>query len=111
VGEQFDTVGELDMSITLDVEHHQLEAMSLQELCKEVIEPTVLDFDDDVLFVEYESFSCEFDINECFDEGFYAAYESFSFDPIIPDILFESYKSKFVEPEVIVTENLIEIRL
>ena len=102
------------MSITTEVEHCDLdesEAICFQESCEEEVEPTNLKYDNDTFSVEYESFSCEFDINECFDEGFYAAYESFSFDPIIPDILFELYKSKFVEPEVIVTENLIEIRL
>ena len=29
----------------------------------EVIEPTILDFKDDTLSIEYESFSCGFDVN------------------------------------------------
>jgi len=53
--------------------------MSLQESCEEVIEPTILDFDDDILFVEFESFSCGFDIDEGFDEGFCVEYESYFF--------------------------------
>jgi len=100
VGEQFDTTGEIDMSITHDVEHHDIdesEAICLQESCQELVEPTNLDLDDAILYVEYESFSCEFDINKSLDECFYVEYESFSFDPISTDLLFESCKSEFVE--------------
>jgi len=95
------------MSVTTD-EHHErdeTEKAILQEICVEVIEPTKLEFNDDNLSIEYESFSCEFDGNESFDEGFYAEYESFSFYPILAGLLFESHKSKFVESEAIVTEH------
>jgi len=52
-----------------------------------------LDFDDDVLDAEYESFSCGFDITEGLDMGFHVKYESFSFDPVISDLLFKLYDS------------------
>jgi len=71
-------------------------------LLEKEVESTNLEFDDHILFVEYEYFSWGFDINESFDEGFCVEYESFSFDPIIMDILFESSKSKFVESETFV---------
>ena len=48
-----------------------------------------MDFDDDILYVEYESFSCGFDVTEGLDVGFHVEYESFFFDPIIPDLLFK----------------------
>ena len=51
VGEHYDTICELDISITPEVEPRDLdksqEAIS-QELCDEVTEPTILDFDDDI---------------------------------------------------------------
>jgi len=46
--------------------------------------PTTLEFNDDILSVEYESFSCGLDVNESFDGSFCIEYESFSFDPLIP---------------------------
>ena len=49
------------------------------------VEPTSLEFDDDNFSVEYESFSCGSNINECLDADFYVEFESFSFDPIIRD--------------------------
>ena len=48
-----------------------------------------MDFDDNILYAEYESFSCGFDVTEGLDVGFYVEYESFSFDPVIPDFLFK----------------------
>ena len=72
------------MSITPDVEHHEIdgsEAVILQESCEEVLEPTILDFDDDIVLVEYESFACGFDIYESFNEGLCVEYEYFSVDP------------------------------
>jgi len=47
-----------------------------------------LDFDDDILDAEYESFSYGFNVTEGLDVGFHVEYESFSFDPVIPDLLF-----------------------
>jgi len=41
--------------------------MSLQESCEEVIEPTKLELHDDILSIEYESFSCGFDVNASLD--------------------------------------------
>jgi len=48
-----------------------------------------LDFDDDILSAEYESFSYGFDATEGLDLGFHVEYEVFSFDSIIPDLLFK----------------------
>jgi len=50
-------------------------------------------------------FHVGFDANVGLDVNLYAEYESFSFDPIQPDFLFEFHKSKFVESEAIVTEH------
>jgi len=61
VGEQFDNAGELDMSITRDVEHHDIdesEAIYLQESHEEKVKPVDLALDDAILSVEYEHFSC-----------------------------------------------------
>jgi len=98
---------DLDMSVTMDQHHerNEIEEAILQETCVEVIEPTNLEFNDDILSIEYESFLCEFDDNESFDESFCTEYESFSFNPILAGLLFESHKSKFVESEAIVTEH------
>ena len=92
MGEQSDIISELDISITPKVEPRNLdesqEAIS-QELCDEITKPTILDFDDDIFYAEYESFSYGFDVTEGLDVGFHVEYESFSFDPIIPDLLFK----------------------
>ena len=57
--EQFDIISELDISITPAVEPHDLDDSKdiSRELHDEVTEPTILDFDDDILYAEYESFS------------------------------------------------------
>ena len=52
--------------------------------------------------IEYESFSYGFDINEGRDEGFCIEYESFSFDPMMTDLLLESRKFEFIESEILV---------
>jgi len=92
VSEQSETISELDISITPEVEPRDLdksqEAIS-KELCDEVTEPNILDFNDDILYAEYESFSCGFDVAEGLDVGFNIEYESFSFDPIIPNLVFK----------------------
>jgi len=75
VDEDLENPSELDMSITSDIDHHEIDEpgeILLPETCVEVIEPTILDFDDATLSVEYESFSCRFYIIESFDEGFCA---------------------------------------
>ena len=41
-----------------------------------------MDFNDDILSIEYKSFSCGFDANVGLDVDLCAEYESFSFDPI-----------------------------
>jgi len=91
VGEQSDTISELDTRITPEVEPYDLDDLKgiLQELCNKVIELTILDFDDDIFYVEYESFSCQLDVTEGFDVGFHVKHESFSFDPVILDLLFQ----------------------
>ena len=97
---------DLDMSITSEIEHHdESEAIYFQQSCEEVVEPINLEYDENILCVEYESFACGFDINESFDKGFCIECESFSFDPIITPLSFESHKSKFVKSENIATKN------
>ena len=60
---------------------------------------------DDSLSIEYESFACRFDDNEDFDEDFCTEYESFSFDPLQADLLFEYCKSEIVEFDNVIIEN------
>jgi len=48
-----------------------------------------LDFDDDILYAEYESFSYGLDVTEGFDVGFHVEFETFSFEPVIPNLLFK----------------------
>ena len=52
--------------------------------------PTMFDFDDDILCAECESFSCVLDVTEGLDVDFHVEFESFSFDLVIPDLLFKS---------------------
>ena len=62
VCEQSDIACELDISITPEVEPRDLaesqEDIS-QELCDEVTEPTILDFEDDILSIKYESYHAD----------------------------------------------------
>jgi len=60
MGKQSDLVSELEMSIAPRIELHDLDDSKdiSQESCEEEVEPTILDFDDDILYAEYESFSC-----------------------------------------------------
>jgi len=108
VGDDLGNPSELDVSIKSNIKHHDLdesEVISLQEPCEEGIEPTNLDFDDDILIMEYKSFSYGFDVNVSLDVDLCVEYESFSFDPIQTALLFENCKFAFVEFETIVTEN------
>ena len=83
-GRALESASELDMSIPSAIEHHdKLEDIS-QESCEEEVEPTNLEFNIDILSVEYEYFSCGFDITTSLDKSFSIEYESFSFDPLIP---------------------------
>jgi len=95
------------LSVTTDFEHHELDelddTLSL-ELYEEEATPTKLEFNNDILSIEYGSFSCEFDVNVCWDVNLCAEYESFYFNPIHPSFLCESHKAKFVESEAIVPE-------
>jgi len=81
VGEQSDTVSESDTSIAPAVKLHDLDDMIAisQELCNEITEPIILDFDDDILYAEYEFFSYGLDVTEGFDVGFHVEYQTFSF--------------------------------
>ena len=55
-GQEPERPDELDMSIPSAIEHHdKLEDIS-QESCEEKVEPTTLEFNDDILSVEYEFF-------------------------------------------------------
>jgi len=53
----------------------------------------------------WKSFSYEFETDGSSDDGVCADYESFSFDPIQTDFLFEYYKSEFVKYEIISTKH------
>jgi len=66
-----------------------------------------LEFDDEIISIEYKSFSCAFDINEGVDEGLCVEYESFSFHPVITNSILEKYKSKFVESETFMSMTLV----
>jgi len=64
-----------------------------------------LDFDDDILSIEYGSFSCGFDVNVSLDVDLCDEYESFSFDPVQANHLFEYCKSEIVESNNVVITN------
>jgi len=92
------------MSIISEIKHHDIDESKdtwLQESCKEEVEPTNLEYDDDILHVEYESFSYGLDANEDLDVDYRVEYGSFSFDSISSDHILEKSKSKFVESEAI----------
>jgi len=96
------------LSVKIDFEHHEIEESEepiLQRHCEETLEPTRLKFIDDILFIEYEYFSCGFDVNVGLDVDLCAEYEPFSFDPIRIDHLYGNCKSKFVECRSIATKN------
>jgi len=65
-----------------------------------------LDIDDDILSVEYDNFSCGFDVSVSLDVDLGAKYESFSFDPIQADLIFQYCKSEIIESNNAVTKNL-----
>jgi len=98
-GEEFESVSEFD-------EHHEFNES--EDICVRVVEPTNLQFDNDNFSVEYESFSCGFDVNEGLNVDTCVEYNSFSFDPVITNHLFEPPKSKFLEFKTFVpmTANL-----
>ena len=83
MGEQCDTIGELDLSIMTEVKPYDLDSSEdiSSETCEEKIEPTILDFDDDVLSIENESFLCGFDVNVSLDVDLCAEYASFLLTP------------------------------
>ena len=93
VGKQSDFDSELDICIIPAVEFHDLDESKdvSQKLHEEVIvtAPAMFDFDD-ILSAGYESFSYKLDVTEGFDVDSHFEYESFSFDPIMPDLLIES---------------------
>ena len=105
--EQSDSDSELEISTIPALEFHDLGDSKdvSQELHDEIPELTMFDFDDNILPVEYESFSGEFGIHGSSDDGFHADYESFSFNSIQSDFLFESSKSESVESEMITTDD------
>ena len=107
-GDECGNPSELDLSITIDFEHHEIEESEetiLQRQCEETLEPSRLEFSNDILSIEYEYFSCGFDVNVDLDVDLCAEYESFPFDPIRIDLLFENCKYKFVESENIATKK------
>ena len=83
------------MSMKSNIEHHELDESDFcsHESCEEDVEPTILDIDDDILSIEYESFSCGFDVTLGLYLDLCAEYESFLFNPIHTDLPFESCKS------------------
>jgi len=58
--------------------HTEYESFSFDS----VIPDLLFKLDDNILYVECESFSGEFDVHGSLDDGFCADYESFSFDSI-----------------------------
>jgi len=58
VGDYLKNPNELDMSITIEVEPHDLDNSKdiSHKSCKKEDGPTNMEFDDDVLYVEYEFF-------------------------------------------------------
>jgi len=64
-----------------------------------------LDFDDDILSIEYESFSCGFDVNVSLDMDLYAEYESVSFDHVQPKSFLNICKFQIVKSNNVVTKN------
>ena len=90
VGDDLEILGGLDMSTGTEVKHHDLDDSEdiSHELYDEVTEPIILNFDDDIPSIEYESFSSGLDVNVSLDVDLYAEYESFSFDPVEADLLF-----------------------
>jgi len=107
VGEDLKSASKLDMGITPKIEHCDLDNSKdiSQETCEEKIKPTILDFDDNILSVEYESFLCGFDVNVSLNVDLCVEYASFSFDSIQIDFLFESSNSELVEYESIAAET------
>ena len=73
----------------------------------EVIGPPKLKFNNDVLAIEYASFSSGFDVTVGLDVDLCAEYESFSFDPNQTNILFKSCKFEFVNSETFVPMTFI----
>ena len=71
----------------------------------EIPELTIFELDDNILHVENESFSCEFETHGSSNDGFCPDYESFSFDSIQTDFLFESRRSESTEFEMITTDD------
>jgi len=90
VGDALEIPGGLDMSTATEVKPPYLDDSKdiTQQLCDEVTESTILDFDDDILSIEYESLSCGFDDIVSLNVDVCAEYESFSFDPVEADLLF-----------------------
>jgi len=107
VGDDIEIPGGLDMGTATEVKPYGLDDSKeiSQESCNEVTKPTILDFDDDILSIEYESFSCGVDVNVSLDVDLSDEYESFSFDPIQADLLFEYYKSEIVESNNVFIKN------
>ena len=108
--EQSDSDSELEISTIPALEFHDLGDSKdvSQELHDEIPELTMFEFDDNILPVEYESFSGEFGIHGSSNDGFRADYESFSFNSIQSDFFFESSKSESVESEMITTDDFID---
>ena len=96
------------MSITPKIEHRDFDESDytiLQETIVDVIEPTTLKSNDDILSIEYESFSYGFDVNMSLDVDLCAEYESFPFNSIQTNILFETCKFEAIESDNLVIMN------
>jgi len=88
-GEEFENASELDLKISTEDEPLDIdesEDICLRETCEAVVEPTNLEFDHYILYVEYESFSYGLDESEGLDAADCVQYKSFSFDPVISDL-------------------------
>jgi len=87
------------MSITSKVEYHGIDEskdICLQESYEEQDKPITLEYDDNILFVKYESFSHGLDDNEGLGVGFCVQYESFSFGPLISDLILKKSQFEFL---------------
>ena len=81
--------------------HVEFESFSFDPIFSDLL----FKLDDNILPVEYESFSYEFETHGSSNDGFCVDYEPFSFDSIQTDFLFYYCKSDFVESEIIATKT------
>ena len=62
-------------------------------------------FDNNLLSIKYDSFSCGFHVEMGLDVNLCVEYQTFNFDPIIIDLLLDPPESTFVEFETFVLDT------